>query len=100
MDPEFGALEFDFNQAPFEVGVREAGLEFDQNNASICDAEGNLLFYSNGCAVANRLHQVMPRANSINEGVIYDECWLGNCVCGYPGRQNMLILQDPTDDLG
>jgi hypothetical protein len=100
MDPEFGALEFDFNQAPFEVGVREAGLEFGQNNASICDAEGNLLFYSNGCAVANRHHQVMPRGDSINEGIFFDEFWLGDCAFGYPGRQNMLILQDPADDLG
>ena len=100
MDPEFGALEFDFNQAPFEVGVRGAGLEFGQNNASICDAEGNLLFYSNGCAVANRLHQVMPRGDSINEGIFFDEFWLGDCAFGYPGRQDVLILQDPSDALG
>ena len=99
-DPDFASLEIDFNEDVFEVGIRNAGLEFDQNNASICDAEGNLLFYTNGCAVANRHHQVMPRGDSINEGIFFDQFWRGDCSFGYPGQQNIMILQDPADELG
>lgn len=98
--PEFGAIEIDFNQKPFEAQIRSAGLEFDQNNASICDKNGNLLFYSNGCAVANRLHQVMPNGDSINAGLFFDRSWLGDCGGGYPGRQNITILPDPSYEDG
>ena len=48
--PEFGATTFDFNVRPFEPIERPDGLNFDQNTASICDEDGKLLFYSNGCA--------------------------------------------------
>lgn len=93
---EFGAVEIDFSKLPLEVSVRSEGLEFDQNNASICDKEGNLLFYSNGCAVANRLHEVMPNGEDINAGDFFEGPWRGDCGNGYPGRQNITILPDPA----
>ena len=96
----FTGIEFDFNQRPFEPGIREAGLEFDQNNASICDEQGNLLFYSNGCAIANRHHQIMSNGDSINAGLFFDYYWRGLCSLGYPGQQNLLILSDPADAEG
>lgn len=99
-DPAFGAVEFDFNKEPFKVGVREAGLEFDQNNASICDPEGSLLFYTNGCAVSNRHHQTMPNGDSINAGIFFDQMWQGRCEWGYPGQQNVTILNDPGNPDG
>lgn len=89
------ASEFDFNKQPFEPSFRDAGLEFDQNNASICDKDGNLLFYTNGCAVANRLHEVMPHGDSLNYGNFFQTLWLDDCGNGYPGRQDILILPDP-----
>ncbi len=90
------ALKFDFNQQPFEPGLRDKGLNFDQNNVSICSKNGALLFYSNGCAVANRDNDVMMNGDSINAGEFLDEFWFdGSCRFGYPGRQDMLILQDP-----
>jgi hypothetical protein len=88
-------LVFDFNNSPFDIETRE-GLEFDQMNASMCDAEGNLLFYTNGCAVANRHHQVMPHGDSINAGLFFDFVWQGRCEWGYPGQQNVTILNDPS----
>ncbi len=98
--PEFGAIKFDFNVRPFEVSERNGGLGFDQNTASICDKEGNLLFYSNGCAVANRLHQVMPNGDSINHGRFLTELWEDDCSLGYPGRQDITILPDPGNEDG
>jgi hypothetical protein len=84
-----------FNESPFEVKHINAGLEYTQNNASICDYDGNLLFYSNGCAVANREHQIMPNGRDINEGEWFDIFWGGDCSNGYPGTQNILALPDP-----
>jgi len=99
--PEFSAFKFDFNKRPFEPEIRNAGLKFDQNNVSICDKNGNLLFYSNGCAIANREHQVMMNGDSINVGEFFYDYWFGgSCGFGYPGSQDMLILQDPNFDSG
>lgn len=64
----FQSLQFDFNQVPFEVGTRTAGLSFDRNNASISDEEGNLLFYTNGCAVAGADHEILINGDSLNAG--------------------------------
>ncbi len=95
--PEFRALKFDFNNRPFTPELRDSGLRFDRNNVSICDKNGELLFYSNGCAIANRNHEVMMNGDSINAGEFFDDFWFnGSCGFGYPGRQDMLILQDPN----
>jgi len=93
-------IRFDFNEKPFEPEGADQGLSFDQNNASICDKDGNLLFYTNGCAVANRDHQIMPNGDSINSGNFFDMLWRGDCRNGYPGGQEITILPDPGYDLG
>ena len=99
-EPGVQAIEFDFSKLPFEPEQRNGGLEFDQNNASICDKDGNLLFYTNGCAVANREHQIMPNGDSLNYGFFFQSWWLDDCGNGYPGRQDIMILQDPYYELG
>ncbi len=98
--PTFGALQFDFNTVPFEVGTRDAGLTFDHNNASISDEDGNLLFYTNGCAVATADHTIMMNGDSINAGAFFDTAWLGDCRFGYPGPQDIMILDDPGNERG
>ncbi len=94
------ALKFDFRDKPFSPQLRDKGLSFDRNNVSICDKEGNLLFYSNGCAIANSEHEVMVNGDSLNIGDFLNEIWLApDCLRqGYPGRQDMLILEDPAKD--
>lgn len=94
--PGFRALKFDYNDRPITPDLRDMGLSFDQNNVSICDKDGELLFYSNGCAIANREHEIMMNGEGINAGEFFEELWLGDCRNGYPGRQDMLILEDPT----
>ncbi len=93
-------IRFDFNDKPFQPIVATNGLSYDQNNASICTPEGELLFYTNGCAVANREHQIMPNGDSINAGPFFDVLWLGDCENGYPGGQDIIILQDPSHNSG
>ena len=98
---EFRALKFDFNEIPFAPDLRDGGLSFDRNNVSISDKNGELLFYSNGCAIANREHEVMMNGDSINAGEFFEDFWFGgSCLGGYPGRQDILILQDPTTEEG
>ncbi len=99
--PGIRAFKFDFNNRPFAPELRGMGLNFAQNNVSICDKDGELLLYSNGCAIANREHEVMMNGDDINAGEFFDDFWAnGSCLGGYPGRQDMLILQDPADEEG
>ena len=91
---------FNFNNPYFTVEPIVGGLEFDHNNAIISDLDGNLLFYSNGCAVANRNHEIMPNGEDINAGQWFEVWWGGDCRNGYPGTQNILALPDPANDQG
>jgi len=91
------AYIFDFNdkvkKAPEPLGelspIVMVGL-----NASICDKEGNLLMYSNGCTIADRNHQVMPNGRHLNNGD-YFEMLGDSCFRGYLGKQDIMILPDP-----
>jgi len=93
-------LRFDFNDAYLMPKTADQGLSFDHNNASISDRDGNLLFYTNGCAVADREHHIMPNGDSINAGEFFDRFWGGDCKNGYPGRQDITILPDPAYEDG
>lgn len=100
--PGFQGLRMNFNNKPFQ-GVDQAtnGLSFARNNASICDKDGNLQMYTNGCAVANRNHEQMMNGDSINWGDFAEFFWFdGDCRQGYPGRQDILILPDPANEKG
>ena len=99
--PEFKSYMFDFNNRPITPELRDKGLGFDQNNVSISDREGRLLFYSNGCAIANRDHEIMENGEGINAGEFFDDFWFGgSCAIGYPGFQDILILEDPAIEKG
>jgi len=62
------------------------------NNASICDKEGNLLFYTNGCNILDASHEVMQDGEMINPGEIWDNFCTGST--DYPTAQDVLILPD------
>ena len=80
---EVRALKFDFNNRPFAPELRDKGLNQGQNNVSISDKDGVLLLYSNGCAIANREHEVMMNGDSINAGEFFDDFWFnGSCLLG------------------
>lgn len=94
------AYGFDFNEYQHLqslqglVPVQIAGL-----NASICDEEGNLLMYSNGCTVVDRNHEVMPNGRNLNNNDYFQ--MLGDsCFLGYVGTQDIMILPDPGMKMG
>lgn len=77
-------------------------LEMHTTMASICDAEGNLQFYTNGCKIANWQHELMENGNGINPGEVHDiQCvnedypWRGQYTAG---RQSALVLPLPSTE--
>lgn len=47
------------------VALSNGALNTNEGSASICDQDGNLLFYSNGVTIYNRNHQVMQNGNNL-----------------------------------
>jgi hypothetical protein len=93
-DLKVGGTLFDFsNPNPtlkyFQIPT---GLEIQ---SSICDTEGNILFYTNGCSIVNKDHDIMVNGDSLNYGEIYQSyCDQSN----YPTWQGILTLPFPSND--
>jgi len=70
------------------------------NSVNICDKEGNLLMYSNGCSIADHTHHIMEGGDSINYGESWERFCTAKYNSGYPVSQNSLILPDPGNEDG
>ncbi len=90
----------DFNKKPVDISKRMGILGMARGVATIADRNGMLLFYTNGWAVANKEHHVMPNGLGLNDGRYFQEFWRGNWDFGILARQDMIILPDPSDSLG
>ena len=83
----------------FQGGVPQAqemslAFNFESTVAVAADTGGQLLFYSNGCEIANRNHEVMPNGSGLNPGDI------SNLVCSWKGYivpQGAMALPMPGD---
>ncbi len=66
-DPDHSVMNFDFNVSPPLVSRREnSSMHFTFANATICDREGNLLFYSNGFSIANADDETIENGDGLN----------------------------------
>ncbi len=84
-------IDFDDKRS---IDKTDLAFAMGSNCVSICDKYGNLLMYSNGCAIADQTHKIMKNGDSINFG----QSWIDFCqydFAGYPVSQNSLILPDP-----
>ncbi|MFT4760698.1 MAG: hypothetical protein ACI9XO_003748 [Paraglaciecola sp.] len=81
----------DFNIQPASTELLEIPLKIFLSNATISDNNGDLLFYTNGCAIANKNHEIMPNSEGLNPGAVSNS----NCEYGYLGSQSCLILPIP-----
>jgi gliding motility-associated-like protein len=54
-----------FNSGPNPVALTNGLLDTDEGCATLCDPNGNLLFYTDGIKVWNRNHLVMPNGNGL-----------------------------------
>jgi len=85
---------FNFNNAPFRVTEHDNNIGIGSGNASICDRDGNLLMYMNGCAVMNRNYEMMPNGDSLSYNIIWEFAQY-DCRLGIGGFQDHLVLPDP-----
>ena len=69
---------------------REMSIMNDSNT-------GELLFYTNGCAIYNKNHTLMVNGNGLND---VNSLWESYCPGGYPGVNNTIILPDPNSVSG
>ncbi len=90
--PGFGGSLVNFSDSIPEVSYFDIKFWLKASTV-MSDAEGHLLFYSNGCEVMNWAHQLVENGDSINPGYIHDEF----CDHGYPASQGILALPWPGD---
>ncbi len=84
----FGASIIDFSDYAPSVIQLSGTLDMEKGNASICDDQGNLLFYTNGKTVATAEHDTMANGNLLTPF----------CCSGNPGstiEQGVMILPMP-----
>ena len=63
---------FNFNNGSSPKLTTGLPLSFSGNNTSICDKDGNLLLYSNGCHIADANNNIIENGSGINEGIWVD----------------------------
>jgi len=92
----------DFRNGSLSVSTDSFFIELHSSVANICDADGQLLFYTNGCKIANAAHQLMENGDDINPGPVHElQCfredypWQGAYTAGY---QSCLALPAPGSD--
>ncbi|MEO0723603.1 MAG: hypothetical protein AAFZ63_03605, partial [Bacteroidota bacterium] len=90
-DLQFGGSMLDFsNEAP-EATYFDLNIYLDPT-AIICNGNGELVFYTNGCKIINSQHEIMENGDTINAGIRYDQY----CDFFYPTIQGLLALPKPN----
>ncbi|MEP7197863.1 MAG: T9SS type A sorting domain-containing protein [Saprospiraceae bacterium] len=93
-DTNFYRFTLDFNKSPRVINRVTKDFRIHQNNGSICDKNGNLLMYTSGCNISDRLFRPMPNGK-INEGIGWDfSCKSGD----YIAFNGILILPLPGNE--
>lgn len=89
-DITFGGSVIDFNDSLPQIYYEFREMNFDATNISICDAEGNLLFYTNGNFISNSLHELMENGDNLSPGPFHDSS-------GFRLEQGVIGMQFPGD---
>src|SRR5687767_10435630 len=69
---QHGGFEINFNTSPPIIKLHPKWYRMSFQNLSMSSAEGDLVFYSNGCLVLNKLDLEMENGDYINPGEVYD----------------------------
>ncbi len=84
----------DFNKIPVMVSYLEKDFSMaGGTNVSISDTDGDLLFYSNGCAIWDSNHQMMPNSHEILPNMQF----LGCPESAAASIFGAMILPEPCD---
>ena len=87
----FGGTDINFNTWPPSATYVFREMDFDYNAAAICDEQGNLLFYTNGCSINGPDHQEILNGGDLNPGFIHDTY----CPFGYLAEQGSTFVPQP-----
>jgi len=87
-------LHLDFLTHPPSTSSFPGVIGIDIANAGICDADGNLLFYTNGYVIMNRMHQLMENGAGLSPGLMTND-WL---PYGQPLNQGAIVIAKPEND--
>jgi len=86
-----------FNENPRNISIIKSVNNFwmEGSNTSMSDAEGKLLFYSNGCKIVNAMGEIMQNGDEINPGIIQNNYCAGG---GSPLGQGVISIPAPESD--
>lgn len=90
----YGHFTLRFQDGAVQVQPMPLTFQFESTVAVAADTAGQLLFYANGCAVANRQHEIMPNGQGLNPGSLSDQVCPGK---GYVVPQGAMVLPMPGD---
>jgi hypothetical protein len=93
--PEGQGNLFDFNGDTLEVSFLVKDMNIDFTHASIADTAGNLLFYTNGCYIADASHEMMENGDEINYPSWAYDAHCDDGTRGYTLSQGAMILPQP-----
>jgi len=93
-DPEAETYRLNFDTFPPRVEIFPGDLQIDNAYAGICDSLGNLLFYTNNCAIANANGNVIAHGDSIT--VDWDLEWCST-YGWHPFSMSNLFIPMPGD---
>jgi len=82
-----------FNKDPVNVSLLKTinNFSMEGSNSSMCDENGKLLFYSNGCNIIDARGMIMENGDSINPGLVQSSF----CPSGNPASQGVIALPAP-----
>jgi PKD domain len=86
----WGGSVMDFNTDPPDIHYQHHDMEFNQTNASVCNEQGELQFYTNGKWVASHNHQPLWNGLGLNPGQFNDDS-----DDGYFMDQGAIIVPHP-----
>ena len=64
----FHPMNLNFNSGSLTIDTVRRTMNMNCTNGVICDANGNLLFYTNGIYIANAMDDTMQNGDNINPG--------------------------------
>ncbi len=90
--PEYPNAILDFNGGMVSIIPEYLRMGIDWDRGSICDDRGRLLYYSNGCFIADSTRHQMKNGGEINPGRVHNSQCKGG---GYFSRQSDIFLPAP-----
>lgn len=88
-----GTIQVEFDELGVSFKKIETPLAFESTLAAVSNAGGELLMYTNGCAIADSSHQIVLSGEDINPGSLHE------LVCekyGYIVPRGAMFLPWPT----